>query len=412
MSHRLLSPGAAEQPGSDLELVARMLDVEVAWAVVLHRAGRIDEEEVAQIREAAQTLAGRADTAPSLVAGTANGANPAIPLVAALRRELDPVSAGTAWIVHRGLTSQDTLDSALMLIARDVLDTVGGHLGAAVTAAAALASQHRMSPMIGRTLTQQATPTTFGLRAAAWLGGLTAAAHAITDARAALPVQCGGAVGSLAAVAELVPGHDPLVLVADLAHELGLRPSVPWHVERSSITRLGGALTAVTDAFGHVATDVATLSRTEIGELSEPRAPGRGGSSTLPGKRNPVLSVEIRQAALTAPHDLAALHVASTSAVDDRPDGAWHGEWQPLLRLLGAARVTAALGRELLEGLEVHTDTMRTHLDKALPGALAERASMHLDSAEEPETASPESYLGATDRIIDRVLEAAKEIGC
>lgn len=410
MVSRLLSPGAAERPGGDRELVARMLDVEVAWAAVLHRAGRIGPKEVTQIRDAARALADRSDTADSLVAGTSNGGNPAIPLVAILRRELEPVSADAAWIVHRGLTSQDTLDTALVLIARDVLDAVRDDLGAAVVATASLASRHRTSLMIGRTLTQQATPTTFGLRAAGWLQGLTSAVHAVTAARATLAVQCGGAVGTLAAIAELVPGCDPLALSADLAHELGLQPALPWHVERSRITRLGGALAATADAFGHIATDVATLSRTEIGELGEPAAAGRGGSSTLPGKRNPVLSVEIRRAALGAPHDLAALHIASTLAVDDRPDGAWHSEWQPLVRLLDSARTVTTLGRELLEGLEVHTETMRAHLDRALPGALAERESMHRSGDAASEAAGPEGYLGAADQIVDQVLKAAEEI--
>jgi len=412
-SRRLLAPGGtiADLLCSDRVLLERMLDVELAWCRVLHGAGRIDGESLQHVERAVRALQRQTGLVDTLAAEAGAGGNPVIPLVAALRREIEQMSPDAAWLVHRGLTSQDTLDTALMLMARDVLDVVSERLHESVSAVARLADEHRDTLMIGRTLTQQATPTTFGLRAASWLQSLAGAGARIDQVRGRLPVQCGGAVGNLAAVAEVVPDADPLELSHALATELGLEPALPWHVRRTAVTDLADALATVTDAYGHLAGDVVTLCRTEIGELSEPAKQGRGSSSTLPDKRNPVLSIEIRQSALGAPHDLAAVHLASVLAVDDRPDGAWHSEWQPLCRLLGAAAITATLGAELLPGLEVHREVMRAHVDDALPGALAEQAAMH--RAVEPEGhADPTTYLGATHQMIDRALDAVREDEC
>ena len=186
-----------------------------------------------------------------------------------------------------------------------------------------------------------------------------------TSCAESLPVQVGGAAGTLAAVAELAravdadPAARAVSLAGDLAVRLSLRPAPPWHTNRRPITRLGDAMVAATDAWGHIANDVLLRSRPEIAELSEGGGPGRGGSSTMPHKQNPVLSVLIRRAALTAPSLGASLHAAAAAAVDERPDGGWHAEWAPLRTLARQTVVVAMQTTELVAGLVVHTDRMR-----------------------------------------------------
>ncbi len=220
--------------------------------------------------------------------------------------------------------------------------------------------------MVGRTLTQHAVPITFGLKAAGWLDGVLDALDGIILARKGLRVQCGGAAGTLAAIAELSGDHG-LDWSAALAGELSLAPSTPWHTRRTPVTAVGDTLVTSTDALGHLASDIVVLSRSEIAEVSEPAGKDRGGSSTMPQKRNPVLAVLIRRAAATAPLLGSQLHLASAQAVDERPDGAWHTEWQSLALLARHAVTAASQAAELVEGLEVHADTMAATVQRAMP---------------------------------------------
>lgn len=229
-----------------------------------------------------------------------------------------------------------------MLATRAVADDLITQLREQISALSELVTRHRATPMVARTLTQHAAPTTFGAKAAAWLNGVVDA----FDRMAALttPVQIGGAAGTLAATTELAAlltgGSDPAGVAAgvaaDTATALGLAPRAPWHTARAPITGAADAFVGCTDCWGRIASDIVTLARPEIAELSEPTADNRGGSSSMPHKRNPVLSILIRRAALSTPPLAATLHTAAALADDERPDGAWHAEWDTLRTLGGA----------------------------------------------------------------------------
>jgi 3-carboxy-cis,cis-muconate cycloisomerase len=278
-------------------------------------------------------------TVPEVDLDSESGGNPVIPLVEALRAAYPDLA------LHEGLTSQDVLDTGLMLMVRDAVAAVVGDLGRAVEAVDRLASEHADTPMTGRTLTQPALPITFGDKLEAWRAGLTGAT---ADLEAlAFPVQRGGPVGN---------SRDG---AGDLARRLGLADAPSWHTHRRPVTRAGDALVGVTDACGRIARDVLVLSRPEIGELSE--AVG-GGSSSMPHKANPVLSVLVRRAALTTPQLAATLHLAAADQVDERTDGAWHAEWDTLRLLVRRSAVAASQTAELLEGLRVHPERMTQNL--------------------------------------------------
>jgi 3-carboxy-cis,cis-muconate cycloisomerase len=322
--------------------------------------------------------------------------------VAALRAAVD--DQRRARLVHRGLTSQDVLDTALVLLARDALARTRTDLRTCVAELAVLADRHRATVMVGRTLTQYAVPVTFGLKAAQWLSGALDALERVDEAISRLPVQCGGAAGTLSLAAERV--DDPVALAIAFAGELGLVwPGLPWHTNRAPVTRIGDALVAVCDAVGVIASDVTLLSRPEIGELREGAVPGRGGSSTMPHKHNPVLAVLVRSAALQAPMLGAQLHLAAAQALDERPDGAWHSEWPAFRRLLELTVVAAALASELLRGLEVDAGSMRARAALAAPELLAERGAGGVVGSGGPgDAADPAEYLGAAGRFVDAVL--------
>ena len=401
MTGGLLEPGAHRAAAlvDDGALVAAMLRVEVAWLAALAAAGAAGQRQVEAVRAAAGSVRpDAAGLAALAVEGEATG-NPVLPVLRLLRAAV--ADDDTAALVHRGLTSQDVLDTALMLLARDVLAAVATDLDATSSALAALAGTHRDAVMVGRTLTQWAVPTTFGLKAAQWLAQQLDAGDTVAAVAAGLPVQCGGAAGTLALAGGLGTGPD--VLVPAFADELGLRaPAVPWHTNRSAVTVVGDALQQVCDADGKLATDVLLLARPEVGELRE-GTPGvdRGGSSTMPHKQNPVLAVLVRAAALQAPLAGAQLHLSSAQAVDERPDGAWHAEWPALRRLLGLAATSASQTRELVAGLEVDTARMAQRADQAVALLLAERDG---SAAAVPQDARPADYLGSAGAFVDAVL--------
>jgi 3-carboxy-cis,cis-muconate cycloisomerase len=321
-----------------------------------------------------------------------SGGNPALGLVAILRERLEGDAA--RW-VHRGLTSQDVVDSALMLLLRDAVSAVRRELRTQVGLLADLAEAFRTTPMVARTLTQHAVPTTFGLKVAGWLAAVLDADDDL--ASLSFPVQLGGAAGTMAAVVEL--GLDPAATRDRLAGALGLAPSLPWHTSRAPVTRIGDAAVGCTDAWGRIANDVLTLSRPEIDELAEGEG---GGSSTMPHKRNPVLSALIRRAALAAPQLAATLHVAAAESVDERAAGAWHAEWATVSTLLRRTVVAGSQATDLVTGLRVHPDRMAATLDAADVGS--EQRTMVELAGIQPRS----NYLGASDEIIDAVLDRAR----
>ena len=357
----------------DRAVLAAILTVEAAWAAVLDDAGLVPAGSAAVVAAAADVQ--RYDVA-GIAVRAQGGGNPVIPLLADLReqvKDLDVARLGAVQAVHASLTSQDVLDSALMLLAAGAVRELLAELKAATSALAGLAEAHAHTLCVARSLTQHSLPYSFGLRAAQWFNGLAAAARRLEAIE--LPVQTGGAAGTLAAGTVLTAGSEltPLDLADRLAARLGLAAvPAPWHTNRLAVTALGDALTALTDAAGKVAADVLFLSRPEVAELAEPRAAGRGVSSAMPQKQNPVLSVLIRSAALQTPALAAQLHLAAANFNDERPDGAWHSEWAALRQLLRLALGAAVQLRELAEGLEVFPAAMRRNLDLAGPLLLSE----------------------------------------
>lgn len=290
-----------------------------------------------------------------------SGGNPVIPLLPLLRArvaEEDPDAA--AW-VHRGATSQDILDTALVTLGRAAAERVQDSLGRTAASLVRLAAQHRDDPAAARTLTQHAVPTTIGARVAGWLRGIVDARLAVGEATAALPAQLAGAGGTLASFVELF-GVDAAARLPELfAFELGLRPPpAPWHTDRRPVTRLGDALTEAIAALGVFASDIAMLARTEVAEVS--MAAG-GGSSAMPQKQNPVEAVLMRSAAMRAPGLAGQLHLSAGLSVDERPDGAWHAEWPAFQDLLQLAVGTADRAAALASGLSFDVERARRNLD-------------------------------------------------
>jgi 3-carboxy-cis,cis-muconate cycloisomerase len=391
---------------SDPSLLIAMVRVESAWLAALVELKVADPS-------AADDLAGLvSDGDIGAIASAAEaGGNPVIPLVALLRARVEQRTPTAAQWIHRGLTSQDVLDTALQLSMRDVTERLGKELRAQIAALVALAEQHRGSVMAGRTLTQHAVPVTFGLKATTWLQGVLDAAEDLARAAEGMAGQFGGAAGTLAAPSALAaragvadPNRAALDLAAYASETLSLRSGSPWHTARAKVTRVGDALVGYTDALGRIANDVLVLARPEIGELAEPTAEGRGASSAMPQKANPILSVLIRRAALAAPGTGAQLHLAAAEAVDERPDGAWHTEWATLRTLARHTVAAASQATELLSGLLVDAERMRTNAEAATDDLLAEGRSLSDDGS----MRRPDGYLGATDLLIDSVLARAR----
>lgn len=386
------NPTLAGATGDDA-IIAAMLELEATWAETLEAAGLAEAGSGQAVWQG--TTAGAYDGG-SLAQASQGGGNPVIPLVKALR-EATPKPG--KWAVHKGLTSQDVLDSALMLTARRAVAGILADLSPAAEALAELADEHRTTPQVARTLTQHSLPSSFGLKAANWLQGV---AHA--EARLAglsFPVQCGGAAGTNASLVAL--GGEPAALAAEWAHRTGLdRAVAPWQSFRGPVTDLGGALAAVTAAAGHVANDVMLLARPELGELGEPLAEGRGGSSAMPQKQNPALSVLIRSAALQAPAHAMQLHLASALSEDERTGGAWHSEWPALRELLRLAAGAASALRELVVGLRVVPERMRANLELSGPLLVSERIMLELADVAEGGRAG-------VQRAVDAALAAAAQ---
>ncbi|MGW8701194.1 3-carboxy-cis,cis-muconate cycloisomerase [Streptomyces eurythermus] len=363
----LLAPGrgaaAAVSETGDPAYLRALLDAEAALTRAQAALGLAPPEAAAAVTEAADPA--RFDLR-SLAARAAGGGNPVIPLAADLTAA---VGAEYGPYVHRGATSQDIMDTATMLVAVRALGPVLADLGRAERALARLAAGHRDTVLPGRTLTQHAVPTTFGLKAAGWRALVLDARDRLTRVRDSLPAQLGGAAGTLAAF-QAYGAPDPAVLTKAYAREVGLAaPALPWHTLRTPIADLAGCLAFTAGALGKLAVDVLTLSRTEIGEVSEG---GGGGSSAMPHKANPVRATLLASAARQAPQ-LAATLYGCLAAEDERPAGAWHAEWEPLrdlLRLVGGAAGQAA---ELAEGLRVHPDAMRGDLGRTRGLIVSER---------------------------------------
>jgi 3-carboxy-cis,cis-muconate cycloisomerase len=386
---------------TDQALLRSMVAVESAWLSALAAAG------LAPAGAANADLSHLVDhdDMEALAVAAENSGNPIVGLVELLRRRATPTVA--PWI-HRGLTSQDVVDTALMLGLRAVVDELRTQLSEQISTLAALSDVHRATPMVARTLTQQAAPTTFGAKVAGWCNGVVDAYERLRGL--ATPIQVGGAVGTWSATTELATlltdAADPAAVsdrvMQTAAAALGLGARPPWHTTRTPAT--ADAFVGCSDSWGRIASDVVILARPEIGELGEPAAAQRGGSSSMPHKRNPVLSILIRRTAISAPQLAATLHTAAALANDERPDGAWHAEWDTLRILARRTVIAGSQCRDLLAGLQVHAARMAENL--AAADVLGEQRAIADLTGKPP---SP-TYFGAVDRLIDESLGRAERI--
>ncbi|MHA6765199.1 3-carboxy-cis,cis-muconate cycloisomerase [Streptacidiphilus sp. PAMC 29251] len=372
----LLAPGsvgsAVAGATGDAAVLRALLEAEAALVRALAELGLAPASAAAAVTEVIATEYADellADRLRGLALRARSGGNPVIPLAVELTAAVAARDQQAAEFVHRGTTSQDIIDTALMLVAARALDLTLADLTSTAQALARIAAEHRDTLLPGRTLTQHAVPTTFGLKAAGWRSLVLDAHTRLAAARVALPAQLGGAAGTLAAFHAFAEADgaapDPalgLRLLAAYARQTGLaEPALPWHTLRTPVADLAAALAFTAGALGKLAADVLTLSRTEIGELGEGSG---GGSSAMPHKANPVRATMIAATARQVPA-LAAVLFGSLVAEDERPAGAWHAEWQPLreaLRLVGGAARDAA---ELTQGLRVHPHVMRANLDRS-----------------------------------------------
>lgn len=366
-------PAALREALSDAAWLRAMLEAERALAVAEAKAGVIPQDEADAVVEAC----GRSYDVEALAEEGRRVGNPVEPLVRALR--------ASAERAHWGATSQDILDTAMALVALRATGLVVAELDSVALACAELADEHRAAVMAGRTLLQQATPTTFGLKAAGWLDGMVRVRDFLDAAD--LPAQLGGASGTLAAL-----GERGLEVRRLYAEELGLsEPTVTWHTMRVPVAALGTGLAIAAGAVEKIALDLQLLAQTEVGEVREP---AEGGSSTMPHKRNPVGSSLARACALRA-RAAAGVLLAAQVQEHERSAGAWHAEWGALSDALSSAGGAAAWMRVTLEGLEVDAERMRANIR---PETLSEAERFGLTPA------GPEDYLGSADALIDRAL--------
>ncbi|MER7780366.1 3-carboxy-cis,cis-muconate cycloisomerase [Streptomyces sp. NPDC096191] len=367
-----------EEAVSETAWLQAMLDAEAALARAQARLGTVPDSAACAITRAAR--AERFDLR-ALALRARETANPVVGIVGALTEAVAAEDRQAAEYVHRGSTSQDVLDTGTMLMCRRALDLIRGDLDRAAVALAELADRHRETVMAGRTLALHAVPTTFGLKAAGWHRLVQDAATRIGAARHALPVSLGGAAGTLAGYLEFAgpqadgtpPEQYAERLVDAFAAETGLaRPALPWHALRTPVADTAAALAFTSGALGKLAADVQVMARTEIAEVAEPTVAGRGGSSAMPHKRNPVLSTLIRSAALQVPLLTAGLTQCLVTE-DERSAGVWHAEWLLLreaLRLAGGAARTAT---ELAGGLTPDPHRMLRNLGLTGSQVVSER---------------------------------------
>lgn len=351
--------------------VQGMLDFEAALARAEARVGLIPREAVAPIEAAC-----RADfyDFSALAQAITTAGNSAIPLVKALGKRIAAVSPEAERYVHLGATSQDAMDSGLVLQLRAAIGLIEADLAALGDALAEQAERHADTPLAGRTWLQQATPVTLGMKLAGLLGAVTRHRQRLAELKPRLLcLQFGGASGSLAAL-----GEQAWPVAEALAVELSLNlPDQPWHTQRDRLVEFASLLGLVAGTLGKLGRDLSLLMQTEAGEVFEPAAPGKGGSSTMPHKRNPVSAAVLIGAATRAPGLVATLFAAMPQE-HERSLGLWHAEWESLPEL--CCLVSGALQHALLvvPGLEVDAARMRRNLDLTQGLVLAEAVSIAL----------------------------------
>jgi len=431
---------ALEELFTDRARVQGMLDFEGAFARAEAKLGIIPKDAAAKI-----TAKCRSELCdfPSLAQGAARAGNLAIPLVKQLTDQVAKDDPDAARYVHWGATSQDAIDTGFILQLRAALHKFDEELSRLAGSLANLAKTHRATPIAARTWMQQALPTTFGLIAAGWLDATLRHRARLAEAQErAIVLQFGGAVGTIAAL-----GNRGLEVANALGEELNLRvPEISWHSHRDRVAEVASVLGLLAGTLGKIARDISLHAQTEVAEIFEAAGEGRGGSSTLPHKRNPVTAAVVLAAATQVP-GLVATVLTAMIQEQERGLGGWHAEWETMPQLIGLAGGALHRLAETVPHLEIDTAKMRQNLDvtrglifaEAVQMALAARVgrmeahqqveaacrraqneqrhlreviendaeiSKHFSSQDIQRLFDPAQYLGVADKLIDRVLKA------
>ena len=436
----MLSSAAMRAVCDDVAYLQNMLDFEAALAQAEASAGVIPKRAAGAIAKACK--ASSFDLAELAKAATLSG-NLAIPLVKALTADVAKADSEAARYVHWGATSQDVIDTATMLTLRAGIDLLLADVDRAIKGFAGLAQKHRDTPMVARTWLQHALPMPFGLKLAGYAAALARSRRRLIRLRCeSLALQFGGAAGTLAAL-----GDKGLLVAEKLAEGLKLPlPDAPWHGHRDRIAEAASVLAIACGSCGKIARDVSLMMQTDVAEAFEPSGEGRGGSSTMPHKRNPVASAAALAAATMAPN-LAATIFAAQVGDHERSAGPWHAEWPTLPALLLVTSGGLAAIVDIAEGLEVDAKRMRINLDathglimaEAVTFALAEKigkseahrlieeackkavadkkqlrdvltaepkVTSHLTAEQLAKLFEPMAYQGVSQTLIDRLLAA------
>ncbi|HEX9452586.1 MAG TPA: 3-carboxy-cis,cis-muconate cycloisomerase [Burkholderiales bacterium] len=434
----LLRTDAMREIFSDRGRLQGMLDFEAALAKAEARIGLIPTKAASAI--GAQCKAKLFDV-EALAHATALAGNPAIPMVKALTALVAKQEREASGHVHLGATSQDAMDTGLVLQLRSAIDLIETDVSRLSDALARLAKKHRKTPVAGRTWLQQAVTVTFGLKVAGALSAVERHRQRLRELRArVLVIQFGGAAGTLASL-----GGRGLDVASALAAELRLgEPDMPWHAHRDRVAEVATTLGLLAGTLGKIARDISLLMQTEVGEAFEPPASGRGGSSTMPHKRNPVGCAVVLAAATKVPA-LVSVMLAAMVQEHERGLGGWHAEWETLPEICMLSAGALEQLTHLIEGLQVDAVRMRHNLDathglvtaEAISAALAPklgREAAHalveaacrraaerkkplrdvlakdakvgklLSAADLDRLCDPASYLGAAEQFVERVL--------
>jgi 3-carboxy-cis,cis-muconate cycloisomerase len=369
----LFATAAMRALHADRAVIGRMLEFEAALARAEAAEGVIPRAALPAIKSACNPA--RFDPV-ALGKAAALAGNPAIPFVKALTAEVAKRNREAARYVHWGATSQDVIDTAAVIAIGEGVELLDRDLKRTIKALARLAQKHRKTPLAARTWLQQALPTTFGLKLARWAALIARARENLheTAAKAAV-VQFGGAAGTLAAL-----GKKGTKVAKRIAEELDLLFDVPWHAERDRIANVASAAGILIGAAGKIARDVSLLMQTEVGEVFEPAGHGRGGSSTMPHKRNPVACAQILAAANLAPGLVSSL-LSGMVQEQERALGGWQAEWIAIPQLFLLASGVASRLAEIAEGMEIDATRMRNNLDATHGLIMGEAVQMALGSA-------------------------------
>ncbi|MBI6749822.1 3-carboxy-cis,cis-muconate cycloisomerase [Pseudomonas syringae] len=356
---------------SDEGRVQGMLDFEAALARAQARVGLIPPEVVADIELSCDA---RLFDFDALAIAIGSAGNSAIPLVKALGKQIAARSAEAERYVHMGATSQDVMDSGLVLQLRRAIVLLERDLTRLADAMAEQAQRHAGTPLAGRTWLQQATPVTLGMKIAGWLGAVTRHRQRLNEIKPRLLcLQFGGASGSLAAL-----GDQAFSVAEALADELQLAlPEQPWHTQRDRLVEFAGLLGLIAGSLGKLGRDVSLLMQTEVGEVFEPSAPGKGGSSTMPHKRNPVGAAVMISTATRAP-GLVATMLSAMPQEHERSLGLWHAEWETLPELCCLVSGSLQQALQVIPGLQVDAERMAINLQSTKGLVLAEAVSIAL----------------------------------